>query len=440
MPQSSQINLNLNYAKQVFDVQKEFTENLSQFVAAKKKLFEKTGVGSEFTDWVSYVKNAAQTALEQQEKLVQEIKSHSNALVVVGIGGSLLGTKAVYEAFTSSYPTQSNKNAPSKPVLFWAGHHLFPEYYDELCLGLEGYSPSIVVISKSGGTTEPALAFRILKRYLENRFGESEAKKRIVIITDAHSGTLLSLAKENNYPTLSIPAGIGGRYSVFTPVGLFPLAFAGMNMSQFILGACHVYEYNCDEKNDTFEKNMALCYAALRNGLYKKNYKIEALCSWTPKTQGVAEWWKQLFGESDGKNGTGLFPASVQLTTDLHSLGQYFQEGERHLFATHLKFNKKYSGVVPSSSRPDGFEFLSGKELSFVQEKAQEGTFMAHTQGKMPVLVWEIPELNEYWLGAFLYTNMLACAIGGYARDINPFNQPGVENYKKNMFALMGKY
>ncbi len=316
----------------------------------------------------------------------------------------------------------------------------------ELCDALDGFSPSLIVISKSGGTTEPALAFRILKNYLQSRFGEQETQKRIFAITDPSSGTLLSIAKENHYPYFTVPKGIGGRFSIFSSVGLFPLALAGIDVTDFVQGGIDALE-NCRQTSETpLQNNVALCYAGIRNILYRHNYKIEALCAWTPKAKGIAEWWKQLFGESDGKGNTGIFPASANFTTDLHSLGQYFQEGERHLFATHLKFAQETSLsktrpslTIPASSLKDGFDFLTGKELSDVQREAQAGTFLAHCDGKVPTLVWEIPKLNAYWIGHWMFTNMLSCAIGGYARGINPFDQPGVENYKTNMFALLGK-
>jgi glucose-6-phosphate isomerase len=217
------------------------------------------------------------------------------------------------------------------------------------------------------------------------------------------------------------------------------LALAGINVTDFVQGGIDAYEHCTNKDNNHYSNNLALCYAGIRNILYKNNYKVEALCSWTPKAKGIAEWWKQLFGESDGKDGTGIFPASANFTTDLHSLGQYFQQGERHLFSTHLKFKETNKVTIPKSDLKDGFNFLSNKDFSFVQEQAQQGTFLAHRDGKMPILIWNIPELNAYWLGNWMFTNMFACAVGGYARGIDPFNQPGVEDYKKNMFALMGK-
>ena len=439
MHNPSELNLNWNYAKEVVPFEKYLSDELMNMRTAKTQLLTKSGKSSESTDWVSYPKHLGLHAIEVQKHLVDEVQKHSNAVVIVGIGGSLLGAKAIYEALTHTYALSNAKKFHPTPLLFWAGHHLSQDELIELCEVLDGYSPSLVVISKSGGTTEPALAFRILKQYFDKRFSVPECQKRIFAITDEHEGSLLSLAKQNHYSTFAIPRGIGGRYSVFTSVGLFPLALAGIPVLEFMKGACHAQEICTHPDYNDFGNNPAILYAAIRNILYKNNYKIEALCTWTPKVKGVSEWWKQLFGESDGKDGTGIFPASANFTTDLHSLGQYFQDGERHLFSTHLKFHEHHLLKIPSSQLADGFDFLVGKDYSFAQEKAQEGTFLAHTHGKMPILLWEIPTLNAYWLGAWMYTNMFACGLGGYARGINPFNQPGVENYKNNMFSLMGK-
>ena len=431
---------NWHKAQSVFPLQQHLENEAPNLILAKNSLLLKKGKSAEYTDWISFMKESALNTIEQQKSMVEKICKNSNAIVVIGIGGSLLGTKAIYEALTHSFALTNPNKRNEHPLLFWAGHHLAQDELIELCEALDGYSPSLVVVSKSGGTTEPALAFRILKQYLNNRFGNEETQKRIFAITDPANGTLLSIAKENNYPSFPIPKGIGGRYSVFTSVGLLPLALAGINVTEFVQGGIQAFENCTSTENNSMENNLALCYAGIRNILYKNHYKIEALCSWTPKAKGIAEWWKQLFGESDGKEGTGLFPASANFTTDLHSLGQYFQQGERHLFATHLKFCENNKVTVPESSLHDGFEFLAGKDYSYVQEKAQEGTFLAHTDGKIPILIWEIPSLNAYWLGNWMFTNMFACAVGGYARGIDPFNQPGVEDYKNNMFTLMGKH
>ncbi len=432
MPYANSVKFIQRYAKNIYALDEKVKQETKNILSAHEHLFSKT---NPWSLWVPFVLEKAQDTLISQQPIVEELRSHSNALVVVGIGGSLLGAKALYEAFLPEFPLSSSKS----PKLFWAGHHLSPEYLEELCLALNEVSPSIVVISKSGGTTEPALAFRVLKEYLEKRFGEEETKKRIVVITDPQKGSLRELATKQGYASFPVPEGIGGRYSVFTAAGLFPLAFAGFPCADFVRGAQEMFLYHSKATKGDLEKSNAVVYAAIRNVLYQLNYKVEALCSWSPKTQGIAEWWKQLFGESDGKNHTGLFPASAVFSTDLHSLGQYFQEGQRHLFATHLTFAETSVAVVPPASHPDGFDFLTDRPLAFVQQKAQEGTFLAHSKGGMPVFVWEIAKKDAYCLGVWMYTNMLACALGGLARGIDPFNQPGVEAYKEQMFALMGK-
>lgn len=448
MTNEKRLVLDWTKAHDVFPLEKHLANETQNLISAKKSLLNGSGKSPEFTGWIDYVSKDSSEALQSLKKQVDTICSHSDAVVVVGIGGSLLGTKAVYDALSHTYALVNPEAFHRRPLLFWAGHHIALDELTELLDALDSYSPSLIVVSKSGETTEPALAFRVLKNYLEERFGAQEAAHRIFAVCDPTSGTLLKIAKENNYPHFPIPKNIGGRYSVFTPVGLFPLAIAGINVTELIAGAKAAFEDCTSDKNHSLETNPALCYAGIRNILYKNDYKIESLCTWTPKLKSISEWWKQLFGESDGKDHTGIFPASAQFTTDLHSLGQYFQDGERHLFATHLRILDEYSLAkgtikrrikIPASTSPDGFEFLTGQDLSFVQSQAQLGTFLAHSDGKVPTLVWEIPELNAFWLGYWLYTNMFACAVGGYARGINPFNQPGVENYKTNLFALIGK-
>jgi glucose-6-phosphate isomerase len=432
----------------VFPIESHLSHALPSLINSKKILLSGGGKGGEYTGWVRYGADEGMKQLAAIRPVVDQISSHSDAIVVVGIGGSYLGARALYQALTHTYAALNPTELHRRPLLFWAGNHLAGDELTELLDALELHSPSLIVVSKSGGTTEPAMAFRILKGYLEQRYGQAEARERIVAITDPAEGTLLRLARENRWPTFEIPRNVGGRYSLFTPVGLLPLAVAGVDVENLLAGAVQAFEDCSSEKNNSIETNPALCYAGIRNALYKNNYKIEALCTWSPKLALVAEWWKQLFGESDGKENTGLFPASANFTCDLHSLGQYFQEGERHLFATHLRVLDEYSVAkgcikrrlrIPEAGLDDGFGFLNDKELTAVQTEAQQGTFLAHADGRMPTLIWEIPELNAWWMGYWMYTNMFACAIGGYARGINPFDQPGVEAYKSNMFALLGK-
>ncbi len=447
---SSEKRLVLDWTKiqDVFPIESHLAQSHAGIVAAKKTLLEGTGKGNDYVGWVRYIADEAPKMLEAIKPVAENICSHSDAVVVVGIGGSYLGARAVYQALTHAYGHLNPSELTRRPLLFWAGNHMASEELAELLDALDLYSPSLVVVSKSGGTTEPALAFRILKGYLEDRFGKAESKERIFAITDPSDGTLNRLATAEGYPKFPIPKNVGGRYSLFTPVGLLPLAVAGVDVEQLVAGALQAFEDASSEKNNSLETNVALCYAALRNALYKNNFKIEALCTWSPKLTMIAEWWKQLFGESDAKGNTGLFPASASFTTDLHSMGQYFQEGERHMFATHIRVMDEYSIAkgcvkrkvrIPSAGLNDGFEFLTDRELFYVQSEAQQGTLLAHADGKLPSMVWEIPELNAWWIGYWLYTNMFACGVAGYARGINPFDQPGVEAYKNNMFALLGK-
>ena len=431
----------------VIPIEKDLVERSSALVGAKQALVEGRCKGADFTGWVHFIRENAAPLVSKIKDISDKISQHSDAVVVIGIGGSLLGTRAVYEALTHSFASIINSES-RHPQLFWAGHHLATDELVELLDALEHYSPTLIVVSKSGGTTEPAMAFRILKSYLEDRFGVAEARARIVAITDPSSGALLKVAQENGYPILPIPRNIGGRYSVFTAVGLLPLAIAGVPIDSLLEGAQHAAEDATSSKNDNLETNLALCYAGLRNILYQKGFKAEALCHWTPKLRSIAEWWKQLFGESDGKGQTGLLPTSASFTTDLHSLGQYFQEGERHLFATHIKVNEECSFTklpvkrrlsIPDAHIKEGFEFLVQSDFALLQHEAQQGTFLAHADGGVPTLVWEWPELSPYWMGYWLYTNLFACAVGGIERGINPFDQPGVEAYKNNMFALIGK-
>ena len=445
---NKRIALDWTKAHDVVPLERHLHDSLSSIVAAKKSLVHSTGKGSDYMGWVHFVEDHAPSLAKEVQTLAQRIASHSDALVVIGIGGSLLGTKAVYEALTHSFALTNPQQLQRRPVLFWAGHHMATDELSELLDALDEFTPSLVVISKSGTTTEPALAFRVLKQYLDTRFDPKESQARIFTITDPESGTLLKLAKQHSYPALQIPRNVGGRYSIFTAVGLLPLAVAGIDVNEFVEGARQARVDSINEKNESLETNPALCYAAIRNALYKDGYKIEALCHWTPKLRGIAEWWKQLFGESDAKGNTGIFPASAQFSTDLHSMGQYFQDGERHMFATHLrvldesslsKGSQKRKIKIPQPGLEDGFDYLTGHNLENVQSEALLGTCLAHADGGVPTLSWELPELSPFWLGYWLYINMFACGTGGLARGINPFDQPGVEAYKQNMFALLGK-
>ena len=372
--------------------------------------------------------------IEQTAKLLRE---NCEVVVVVGIGGSYLGAKAVIDALSNSFDwLQTERTAP---VIVYAGQNIGEDYLYELQQMLKNKKFGIISISKSGTTTEPALAFRLLKTQLEEQQGKEAAQKLIVAVTDKARGALRTLAVQEGYKTYVIEDNIGGRYSVLSPVGLLPIAVAGFDVRQFVAGAVAM-EALCGVET-AFEANPAAQYAAVRNELYKAGKKIEILVNFHPKLHFIAEWWKQLYGESEGKDNLGIFPASVDFTSDLHSMGQWIQEGERTIFETVISIkNSNYNVVVPSDeANLDGLNFLAGKRVDEVNKMAELGTMLAHIDGGVPNLKIELPQLNEYYLGELLYFFEKACGISGYVLGVNPFDQPGVEAYKKNMFALLEK-
>jgi glucose-6-phosphate isomerase len=400
-----------------------------------ESVVNRTGAGSDFLGWVNLPEDINKH-LENIIKVAKHLRSVSDTTVVVGIGGSYLGSKAVIEALSHSFPKLAGTKCHE--ILF-AGHNICEDYMGELLEILEHRNYSIVVISKSGTTTEPAIAFRLLKEHLEHKVGKSVAADRIIAITDARKGALRSLSELNGYETFSIPDDIGGRYSVLTPVGLLPIAFAGIDIKALVEGAVAMAAITRDNK--TPETNPALLYAATRNMILRSGRSIEVMVNFHSKLHYVSEWWKQLYGESEGKDGKGIFPAAVDFTTDLHSLGQYLQEGQRILFETVLSVktpNKKV--VIPAEKEDsDQLNFLAGKRLHEVNSNAETGTILAHNDGNVPVISLSIPKLDEYYIGQLIYFFEIACAISGYILDVNPFDQPGVEAYKKNMFALLNK-
>ncbi|MBN1118345.1 MAG: glucose-6-phosphate isomerase [Bacteroidales bacterium] len=404
---------------------------------ANKALEEKTGKGNDFLGWVNLPSSITEEHLKDIEATAQKIRKEIDVLVVVGIGGSYLGAKAVSEAMTGAFTAYAGSS--DKPAVLFAGQNIGEDYLTELMQLLDTKRYAIVVISKSGTTTEPAIAFRILKNHLESKVGEEKAKDLIVAVTDEKKGALRTLANQNDYKTYVIPDDVGGRYSVLTPVGLVPLAIGGFDIRALVNGARDM-ETKCSSEV-SFNDNPAAIYAATRIALYNSGKKIEILANYENKLHYVAEWWKQLFGESDGKDGLGIYPSSVDLTADLHSMGQYIQEGERTLMETVISIAKPdYSLTIPSDKdNLDGLNFLAGKNLDYVNKMAELGTQLAHVDGGVPNIRIELPRLTEYYLGQLMYFFEKACGIGGYLMDINPFNQPGVEAYKKNMFALLEK-
>ena len=375
--------------------------------------------------------------LSEIEAAAKQLRERCENVVVIGIGGSYLGAKAVIEALSDTF-AQIKGNGNNPQVLF-AGQNIGEDYLYELQQVLAGKQFGLINISKSGTTTEPAIAFRLLKKQLEAQVGKEEAKHRIIAVTDAARGALRKLADMEGYKTFVIPDNVGGRFSVLTPVGLLPIAVAGFDIRSLVSGAASM-EQLCGAEVP-FEKNPAAIYAATRNALYKIGKKIEILVNFNPKLHFFAEWWKQLYGESEGKDHKGIFPASVDFTTDLHSMGQWIQDGERSIFETVLSVNKmKYNVTIPTDEdNLDGLNFLAGKRVDQVNKMAELGTQIAHVDGGVPNLRIEMPEITEKYLGELIYFFEKACGISGYLLGVNPFDQPGVEAYKKNMFALLEK-
>ncbi len=390
-----------------------------------KMLHEGTGEGSSFLGWVN-LKNDDKE-IERIKNAAKRINENSDILIVIGIGGSYLGARAVIEALSNPFQ--------DKKVIF-AGNNVSPDYLNDLLDYIKDKDISLNVISKSGTTIEPAISFKVLREFLEEKYGEEEARKRIYVTTDKEKGVLKKLATEKGYETFVVPDDIGGRYSVFTPVGLLPIAAAGIDIDKVLDGVnSGIMKYSNLENNDCYE------YAVLRNILYKRGKKIELLVNYEPKLHYITEWWKQLFGESEGKDGKGIFPAGVDYTTDLHSMGQYIQSGERHLFETVINIKNPYRDLTLKCEKGslDSLDYLDGKTMNEVNHSAMQGTIIAHTNGNVPNIIIEVDEINEYTIGELLYFFEKACGISGYLLGVNPFDQPGVESYKKEMFRLLGK-
>ena len=396
--------------------------------AAAETLEKGTGEGNDFLGWLHLPSSISEAELADIEATAAQLRNSCEYVVTIGIGGSYLGAKAVIEALSSSFDAYQG----GKCKVLFAGNNIGEDYIAELMDLLKGKKFGIVVISKSGTTTEPAIAFRLLKDMLEKQEGKQEAAKRIVAITDAKKGALRSLATQEGYKTYVIPDNVGGRFSVLTPVGLLPIAVAGFDIKALVAGAVEI-------ENDDNEN--VFTYAQTRNALYQSGKKIEILVNFCPRLHYFAEWWKQLYGESEGKDHLGIFPASVDFTTDLHSMGQWIQDGERTIFETVLSVgDQSHSVVIPhDEANLDGLNFLAGKRVDEVNKMAELGTRLAHVDGGVPNLLITIPALSEKYLGQLIYFVEKACGVSGYMLGVNPFNQPGVEAYKKNMFALLNK-
>ncbi|MBU3160898.1 glucose-6-phosphate isomerase [Clostridium frigoris] len=405
---------------------------------AHKMLAEKTGAGNDFLGWIDLPVNYDKTEFARIKKAAEKIKGNSEILIVIGIGGSYLGARAAIETLCHSFHNSLSSDKRKSPLVFFAGNNISSTYMADLIDVIEGKDFSINVISKSGTTTEPAIAFRIFKGLLEKKYGKEGAKERIFATTDKARGALKKSANVAGYETFVIPDDIGGRFSVLTAVGLLPIAAAGINIDEMMKGAADAREvYNDDDIN----KNDCYKYAAARNALYRKGKVTEILVNYEPALQYFGEWWKQLCGESEGKDQKGIFPASVNFSTDLHSMGQYIQEGVRNIFETVINVEKPRREVVVNeeSGDLDGLNFLAGKTMDFVNKKAFEGTVLAHNDGDVPNIILNVPTLSAYNFGHMIYFFEKALAISGYLSGVNPFDQPGVEAYKKNMFALLGK-
>lgn len=430
--------LKLNIEK-VFDfVSKDtiyqYKDEIQKHISA---LYNKTGKGSNFLGWLNLPSAINDEEIKEIEETAEFLKDRIEILIVIGIGGSYLGAKAVIEALSHNFKCLQPSHNRKNPIILFAGHNMSEDYLYELIETLEDKSYAIIVISKSGTTIEPAIAFRLLKKHLEKKYGKTQTKERILTITDKNKGALRQLAAQEGYKTFVIPGDVGGRYSVLTPVGLLPAAAAGFDIRELLAGARQIETLSGTKTN--FEENTSALYAAARDALYKKGKKIEILVNYTPKLHYLAEWWKQLFGESEGKKNKGIFPVSVNFTTDLHSLGQYIQEGERNIFETVISVKEpEHKLTIPyDDNNPDKLNYLAGKQINEVNKTAELGTMLAHIDGGVPNIHIEIPKLNEFYLGQLVYFFEKACAISGYISGVNPFDQPGVEAYKKYMFALL---
>ena len=433
----SKISLDL---KKAFDFisKEEITSIFSEITDCHKQLVNKTGAGNEFLGWANLPVNYDRNELTRIKNTAEKIKNNSDVLIVIGIGGSYLGARAAIDILTNSFYNLQNKSVRKTPQILFAGNSISSTYLAELVELVKDKDISVNIISKSGTTTEPAIAFRVFKDLLENKYGKVGAKERIYATTDAKRGALKELADKEGYETFVIPDDVGGRYSVLTAVGLLPIACSGADVDMILKGANDAMaEYS--ETNP--EKNICYQYAAIRNCLYRNGKTIEIMANYEPRLHYFAEWWKQLFGESEGKDKKGIFPAAVDFSTDLHSMGQYIQDGERNIFETVLNVEEPTRNLVINNDpeNVDGLNFLTGKSMQYVNYKAFLGTMLAHNDGGVPNIVINIPKLDEYHFGQLVYFFERACAISGYLLGVNPFNQPGVEEYKKNMFALLGK-
>lgn len=431
--------ITFDYSKALdFVAAHEFASMEPMIRAAHKILHDKNGIGNDYIGWLDLPKKYDREELDKIKETAKKIQKDSDVFIVIGIGGSYLGARAAIEMLNHSFYNMLSKSQRRGPEIYFAGHNMSSKYLKDLLEMIEDKDISINVISKSGTTTEPAVAFRVLKEHMERKYGKEEAKKRIYATTDREKGTLKAMARDEGYETFVIPDDVGGRYSVLTAVGLLPIAVAGIDIDSIMEGARRAYE---DFKDANLQENPCYQYAAMRNILYNKGKTVEILVNYEPSLFYIGEWWKQLFGESEGKDLKGLFPASVNFSTDLHSMGQYIQEGRRSIFETvlHIETINKEIKITKQEQDLDGLNYLAGKTIDDINKTIFQATLLAHSDGGVPNLIVNIPEINPYYFGYLVYFFQKACGISGYLLGVNPFNQPGVEAYKKNMFALLGK-
>jgi glucose-6-phosphate isomerase len=432
-------NIRFDYSKALQFVGQHEIDYLAPAVKlAHEQLHNGTGAGSDYLGWINLPTDYDKEEFSRIRQAAEQIRSDSEALVVIGIGGSYLGARAAVEMLQHSFYNTLSKEQRKSPQIFFAGNNISSKYVTHLLQALDGKDWSINVISKSGTTTEPAIAFRIFREALEKKYGKDAARKRIYATTDKERGALKKLATAEGYESFVIPDDVGGRYSVLTAVGLLPIASAGIDIEAMMKGA---REASVQFNNPNLSENQAYQYAAVRNALYRKGKTVEILVNYEPGMHFVSEWWKQLYGESEGKDYKGIYPASVDFSTDLHSMGQYIQEGSRIIFETVLQVAEVAEQITIQSDPDDldGLNFLTGKTLDFVNKRAFEGTLLAHTDGNVPNLIVNLPDMSAYTFGYLVYFFEIACGVSGYLLGVNPFDQPGVEAYKKNMFALLGK-
>ena len=428
-----------DYSKTAGFISEEEMKNMkSTVMGAKDVLTAKSGAGNDYLGWIDLPVDYDKEEFARIKKAAEKIQNDSDVLLVIGIGGSYLGARAAIEFLSHSFYNVLPKGKRKTPEIYFVGNSISSKYIHDLQDVLEGKDFSINIISKSGTTTEPAIAFRVFKEMLEKKYGKAEAAKRIYATTDKARGALKHVADEEGYETFVVPDDVGGRFSVLTAVGLLPIAVSGADITKLMEGAASGRELAL---NTPFEENDAVKYAVIRNILHQKGKAVEVLANYEPSLHYVSEWWKQLYGESEGKDQKGIFPASVDLTADLHSMGQFIQDGSRIMYETVLEVETCEDEIVMGEEAVDldGLNYLAGKNVDFVNKSAMNGTILAHTDGNVPNLLVKIPAQDEFSLGQLFYFFEFACGVSGYMLGVNPFNQPGVESYKKNMFALLGK-